>query len=63
MFQMEMRSIEDARPISIAKNKWNDAEPAMMKEPGVDLLIRLVWIGPDFYSTISQPVANAVNIN
>lgn len=63
MFQMKMSSIEDARPISIAKNKWNDAEPAMMKEPRVDLLIRLVWIGPDFYSSISQPFANAVDIN
>ena len=63
MFQMEMRGIQHARRISISKNKWNDAEPPVMKERRVDLPIRFIWIGPDPYFIISQPPANSVYIN
>ena len=62
-FQVKMRSIQHPRRISIAKNQWDDAESSMMKERRVDLLIGLVWIGPDPYSAISQPLANSVDIN
>ena len=63
MFQMKMRGIQDTRGISILKNKWDDAEPSVMKERRVGLLIGLVWIGPNPYAIISQPPANSVYIN
>src|ERR1044071_1087871 len=63
MLQMKMRGIQHPRRVPIPENKWNDAEPPVMKEGRVGLLIGLVWIGPDPYAIIPQPLANSVYIN
>jgi len=63
MFQMKMRGIQHPRRISISKDKWNDAEPPVMKERRVNLPIRLIWVGPDSDAIISQPPANSIYIN
>ena len=60
---MKMRGIQYPRRISIPKNKWDDAEPPVMKERRVGLLIGFVWIGPNPYAIISQSLANSIYIN
>ena len=60
---MEMRSIEEARAISVAKNQRNDAEPPMTKEGNAELLIRFMRIRPYPYSAVSELFPNPIDIN